>query len=259
MEINSKVWMLAWLLSVARILGVFLATPFLGATVLPGLVRNGVVIVLSVIAVPLVSEQIKDVPYNTLVIVGLVIKEIILGFIMGYVFSIPYWAIMSSGYFIDLQRGVMSAELFSGTAGDRTSPLGEFLSRLMVVMLFTTGGFLLMYEVILMSFQSWPVDSFYPNLTMAGATVILQQFDLLMYIMALVAGPIIAIMFVVEIGAAIIGRDIPELNVFLLVMPIKSGIALFILIIYVVFLGRYFKSIFLEYGEKFQLLDLILR
>jgi type III secretion protein T len=259
MEINTKVWMLAWLLSSARILGVFLATPFFGASTLPGLVRNGIVITLSVVAVPLVAEQIADAPYNTLTIVGLIIKEIILGFMMGYLFSLPYWAVMSSGYFLDLQRGVMSAELFSTAAGDRTSPLGEFLSKLMVVLLFSSGGFLLMYEVILMSFQSWPVDTFYPNLDMAAVKTILLQFDRMMYMMALIAGPIIGIMFVIEIGAAIIGRDIPELNVFLLVMPIKSGVAIFILIIYVVFLARYFKQIFLEYRDTFQLLNGILQ
>lgn len=259
MDINTKVWMLAWLLSVARILGVFIATPYLGSSALPGMVRNGIVIVLSVVAVPLVSQQISTVEYGTLIIVGLILKELVLGFFMGYVFSIPYWAVASAGYFIDLQRGVFSGELFSASAGGSTSILGELLSRLMLVVLFTTGGFLLMYEVILMSFQSWPVDSFYPNLTMEGAKVILQQMDLLMYTMALLAGPVVAIMFVIEIGAAIVGRDIPELNVFLLVMPIKSGIAILILIIYIVFLARYFKTIALEYSDKFQMLDLILR
>jgi len=258
-DINTKVWMLAWLLSVARILGVFIATPYFGSSALPGLARNGIVIVLSLVAVPLVMEQISTVQYSTFIIAGLVLKELVLGLMMGYVFSIPYWAVASAGYFIDLQRGIFSGELFSASAGGSTSILGELLSRLMLVVLFTTGGFLLMYEVILMSFQTWPVDSFYPNFTMVGAKVMLQQLDLLMYTMALLAGPVIAIMFVIEIGAAIVGRDIPELNVFLLVMPIKSGIALFILIFYVVFLARYFKTIALEYSDKFQMLDLILR
>ncbi|HHC75258.1 MAG TPA: EscT/YscT/HrcT family type III secretion system export apparatus protein [Thiothrix sp.] len=259
MEINNKVWMLSWLLASARLLGVFLITPYLGQAVLPGLVRNGIIVVLSLIAVPLVMTQVSDIEYNLLSILGLVFKELFLGLMMGFFFSIPYWAVVSSGYFLDLQRGVFSAELFSPTAGGNTSPLGEFLSRLMIVLLFSTGGFLLMYEVILMSFQSWPVDRFFPVLTPEAAHIVLKQFDLLMYTMALLAGPIIAIMLVIEIGAAIIGRDIPELNVFLLVMPIKSGMTLFILIFYILFLARYFKQNALVYSEKFQLLDAILR
>lgn len=90
MEINTKVWMLAWLLSVARLLGVFLASPYLGKANLPGFARNGIVMILAGVAVPIVMDQISDIPYDTLTILGLIIKEMILGFLMGYFFSIPF-------------------------------------------------------------------------------------------------------------------------------------------------------------------------
>ena len=145
MEINTKVWMLAWLLSVARLLGVFLASPYLGKSTLPGFARNGIVMILAGVAVPVVMDQVSDMPYDTLSILGLIIKEVILGFFMGYFFSIPFWAASTSGFWIDLQRGVMSAQLFSPSTGDMTSPLGQLMSKIYVVLLFSTGGFLMMF------------------------------------------------------------------------------------------------------------------
>ena len=259
MDINIKVWMLAWLLTVARILGVFLATPFLGKSILPGLARNGIVIVLAATAVPLVLDQVSNMPYEPITIVGIIIKELILGFLMGYFFSIPFWAASSAGFWIDLQRGVMSAQLFAPGTGDMTSPLGEFISKMYVALLFSTGGFLMMFEVILLSYQAWPVDTFIPHFNMDAMSTVLQQFDLIMYTMVLLAGPIIIIMFIAELGGAIIGKDIPELNVFLLLMPIKSGIALLLLTLYIVFVAKYFKESFLSFGETFKVLDLLVR
>ena len=259
MDINIKVWMLAWLLTVARILGVFLATPFLGKSILPGLARNGIVIVLAATAVPLVLDQVSYMPYDPITIVGIIIKELILGFFMGYFFSIPFWAASSAGFWIDLQRGVMSAQLFAPGTGDMTSPLGEFISKMYVALLFSTGGFLMMFEVILLSYQAWPVDTFIPHFNMNSMSTVLQQFDLIMYTMVLLAGPIIIIMFIAELGGAIIGKDIPELNVFLLLMPIKSGIALLLLTLYIVFVAKYFKESFLSFGETFKVLDLLVR
>lgn len=259
MEINTKVWMLAWLLSVARLLGVFLASPYLGKANLPGFTRNAIVMILAGVSVPIVMDQISDIPYDALTILGLIIKEMILGFFMGYFFSIPFWAASSSGFWIDLQRGVMSAQLFSPSTGDMTSPLGQFISRIYVVLLFSTGGFLMMFEVILLSYKVWPVDTFIPHFNMESVSVVLQQFDLIMYTMVLLAGPIIIIMFIAEIGGAIIGRDIPELNIFLLLMPIKSGIALLLLTLYIAFVGKFFKESFLTFGETFKVLDHLVR
>lgn len=259
MEINTKLWMLSWLLSVARLLGVFLASPYLGKANLPGFTRNGVVMILAGVAVPIVMDQVTNMPYDALTILGLVVKEMILGFFMGYFFSIPFWAASSSGFWIDLQRGVMSAQLFSPSTGDMTSPLGQLIARIYVVLLFSTGGFLMMFHVILLSYKAWPVDTFMPHFNMDSVSIVLQQFDLIMYTMVLLAGPIIIIMFIVEIGGAIIGRDIPELNIFLLLMPIKSGIALLLLVLYIAFVGKYFKESFLSFGETFKVLDLMFR
>ncbi|HIO92667.1 MAG TPA: EscT/YscT/HrcT family type III secretion system export apparatus protein [Leucothrix mucor] len=256
---EGEIWLLAWILTVPRILGAFLVMPFLNSTVLPGLARNGIIVVLSVVAIPMTFEQIKDVPMDAMLIVSIILKEAALGFMMGFMFSIPFWAVSASGYFIDMQRGTMSAEQFAAVIADQTSPLGNLLSLLSVTLLFASGGFLLLYEVLLLSYQSWPIDSFFPAFHMDSAVIFLRQLDLLMYSAALLAGPIIAVMYLIELGAAFIGRQVPQLNVFLLTMPIKSGVSMFMLIYYVTFIAEYMREKFLHFGEAFQVLEMILK
>ena len=256
---EGEMWLFSWMLTVPRIFGVFLVMPFLSSTILPGLVRNGIIMVLSVVALPMTLEQVKDLPMEGFPIIIIVIKEIALGFMLGFMLSIPFWAVSVAGYFIDMQRGTMSAEQFAAIITDQTSPLGNLLALMTVTLLFASGGFLLLYEVLLLSYQSWPIDSFFPKFHIDSAVVILHQLDLLMYIGALLAGPIVAIMYLIEIGAALIGRQVPQLNVFLLTMPIISGIGMLILVYYVTFIADFMRDKFLHFGDTFQVLERILK
>jgi type III secretion protein T len=174
-------------------------------------------------------------------------------------FSIPFWAVSAAGYFIDMQRGTMSAEQFAAIITDQTSPLGNVLALMSVTLLFASGGFLLLYEVLLLSYQSWPIDHYFPKFHMDSAVVILRQLDLLMYTAALIAGPIVAVMYLIEIGAALVARQVPQLNVFLLTMPIKSGIGMLMLIYYVTFIANFMREKFLHFSDSFQILERILK
>lgn len=256
---DEQLWFLAMLLTVPRILGAFLAMPFLGVTILPGLARNALVIIISAFAAPATLGYIDQVPMELGTIAVLMLKEMALGFIFGYMVSIPFWAVSSAGFIIDLQRGVLSAQMFSNVLGDQSSPLGDLFVKLSVVLLFTTGGFLLLIEVLVSSYQIWPVHSFMPDFSVDVVGIILKQFALLFYMAALIAGPIVATMFIVELGSALISRYVPQLNIFLLLMPIKSGVAIFLLIFYIQFISKYMRDAFLKFGDILGMLDGILK
>jgi len=72
----------------------------------------------------------------------------------------------------------------------------------------------------------------------------------------LIAAPIAIVLFLVEFGLGLMNRFAQQLNVFSLSMPIKSGIAAFLLILYLSFMAELFQieiikthKIF-EYFEK---------
>ncbi len=252
---QEQIWFLALLLTIPRILGAFIAMPFLGSSTLPGLVRNSIIIILSAFAVPITMHNIADVPLDSLTIAFIIIKEMSIGFMMGYLISLPFWAVATSGFIIDLQSGKMSAVMFSSVLTDQTSPLGDFLTRLSVTLLFSTGGFLIIIDILLKSYQVWPVHSFFPNLDIQDATVILDQFTAMFYMAALIAFPISATMFLAEMGSAIIARYVPTLNIFILLMPIKAAIAALLMVYYIRYIARYLMDSFLKFNDSFKLLE----
>jgi type III secretion protein T len=61
----------------------------------------------------------------------------------------------------------------------------------------------------------------------------LGLFDNAMRLAFVIAAPVLAIMFLAEFALAIISRFSPQVQVFVLAMPVKSILAIFVLIFYI--------------------------
>lgn len=257
---EPKTLLLMLALTLPRMLAAFSVLPFLSKSVLPGLIRNSLVISLSIIVVPLVEMDFPSEPLTTLRLVGLIVKEVFLGLGIGYLVAIPFWALGTIGFFIDTQRGVTMASAFVPLLGDQTSPLGAMLSQTVTLLFVVSGGLLIFLDAFYHSYQTWPLFSFYPQLDLhQGTLFFLRQLDGLMYLTVFLAGPVILIMFLVEMGLALISRFVPELNVFFLALPIKGGIAIFVLIFYGQHLIGFFCHRFAQIDTIFVSLDGLFR
>lgn len=256
---HINIWFFALLLTVPRILGILLALPFISTKTLPGMVRNGLAVILAAFTTPMTVDVVSTIPMEVSMVLIIVVKELVIGFIFGYMLSIPFWAVSAAGFFLDLQRGSLSAQLFSPFLSDQTSPLGDLFVKFAVVLLFSTGGFLLLIEVIMESYIAWPIHSYFPRFSMDSVGIVIDQFGSIFTLSVLIAAPIVATMYIVEIGVAFVARYVPQLNVFLLVMPIKSGIAMLLLVFYIVYISRYVREGFLHFRDVFALTETLLR
>ena len=69
-------------------------------------------------------------PPNMLVLMGIILKEGFIGFLLGFAFGIPFWGVESAGDVIDFQRGLMGATISdpSQTAESPRSPARSWCS-----------------------------------------------------------------------------------------------------------------------------------
>lgn len=239
-------WFLTLTLTVPRFLALFLMLPFFGRSFIPTTARNGIAISFSILALPIVFNQVRGVPFDGFQYLLLIFKEAILGSIMGYLVSIVFWAISTSGSIIDMQRGAMSAQMFNPIIASQTSPLGVFFTQIAATLFLSTGGFLLLLSAIYESYINWPVTSFFPNLKLESVSLFLGQFDNILHIAILIAAPTMILMFLIDLGVGLIGRFVPSINVFLLAMPLKSMLAFLVISLYMstilYFLSNHFAS-----------------
>src|SRR5690606_23099764 len=214
---------IAFLLSLPRVVALFAMFPFLGRSSLPGMVQIGVMMSLVLVLQPTVYATMPAEPLSGLRMLGLTLKEGLIGMLIGLAFLVIFPAVEAAGFFIDTQHGSTMASSVDPLLGGQTSPLGMLLTQTFVVHFFVTGGFLTMLGVLYASYEVMPVATFVPRLPPDGALFIMQQLDRLVRIAFVLAAPVFAAMFLAEVGVALVSRFAPQLNVFFLSMPIKSA------------------------------------
>jgi type III secretion protein T len=221
-------------------LAVFLSlTPFLGgANLLSGQIRLPLVLALYLFVHPVLLEQLPEgtellVRKNILHIGGLMLKEVFLGFLLAYLSSIAFWAVQSAGFLMDNQRGASQASATDPLSGEESSPLGSFLFQSFVYLFFASGAFLAFLSLIFQTYVFWPPGKWLPGLDGAQLSVfVASMVSWLMTKMLLLAGIVLAASLLVDFALGLINRFASQLNVYILAMPIKSGLAMLIVLVF---------------------------
>lgn len=224
--------LLTYSLLLPRIISCFVVLPVLAKQTLGGgLVRNGVACSLALFAYPIVAGSLPP-ALGALDIALLIGKEVLLGLLIGFVATIPFWAMEATGFIIDNQRGAALASTLNPSLGSQTSPTGLLLTQTLITLFFSGGAFLALVGSLFRSYASWPVSSFFPQFGSQWVAFFYAQFSQMLMLCALFAAPLLIAMFLAEFGLALVSRFAPSLNVFILAMPIKSLVASLLLVLY---------------------------
>jgi type III secretion protein T len=236
---ETKAFLMALAYTQPRIIAMFIALPIFNAQLMPGMLRLSVAAGLGVMAAPLLVPVVTVTELGGAQILMLMVKEAFIGFVIGYLVAIPFWAFEAVGFFIDNQRGASIAATLNPLTGNDTSPLGILFNQAFIVFFFISGGFLLMLGILYDSFRLWPVFTWAPTLRPETMPLMLDQLSRLVRIAVLLGSPAIVAMFLSEIGLALVSRFVPQLQVFFLAMPIKSALAVLVLMLYMTTLFDY--------------------
>jgi type III secretion protein T len=243
MPISWLLWpfpdLIAFGFALPRMLAIFSVLPMFNRQALPGMLRMGVAGGFALFLVPGLVDPAMAVERSTGEIIVICFKEALIGFLLGFIIAVPIWAFEVMGAYVDNQRGASIAQTLNPLTGHDSTPLGDLFSQTIVVLLFITGGFTLIISAIQDSYRLWPVFSLFPQLDASTPTFLLSQLDRMMRLAIIMSAPVMFAMFLAEIGLAIVSRFVPQLQVFFLAMPIKSGIAMFMFAIYVTVLFDY--------------------
>ena len=237
-SLSWEQWVLGFSLTLPRLLAAFGLLPFFGRQALPGLLRNGVAVSLSLIVVPAVATQAASAHIGGALLFGLVMKEVLIGLLIGFPLASLFWAVEGIGFYVDNQRGSAMASSADPLTGSETSVLGILFTQAFTVYFMVSGAFILLLGLFYQTYEIWPVTQFMPTLGAAGPAFYLDVMDRMMRTVIVLSAPLIVGMFLAEFGLALISRFAPQLNVFFLAMPIKSGLAILLLIFYAPILFR---------------------
>lgn len=226
----------AYMLSMTRIGAFVTFFPLTGGEAMKGLwvTRTLFVMGITLFIFPVVDNQLPSTDMDfSLPFAILLLKEMLLGYLIAYLFSPILWIADALGGFIDGQRGTGQENAQDSFTDEQTTPLGLCLIQTTVVLILTSGGLLIYFGFIFDTFVFWPPFSFLPAFTDPEMlTLFVTRLAVTVELTLVIAAPVVIATFLTDWSLGLLNRFAQQMNVYVLAMSIKSAVALAVLVVY---------------------------
>lgn len=234
-------------LFMARMLPIIALAPFLGARTLPQAAKIAMGIALFVVFLPSLLLSVSSPLEFDLYLVTLLLKELFVGFLLGFLISMPFSIVQSAGIMIDHQRGGSSLMVNDPTIQNQSSPLGTMFNMVLIWLFYYIDGPFIFFEAILTSYEVIPADKFFAGGFFSKSSSFWQgQIALLNQVMIIsirLATPALIVILMTDFFLGIANRLAPQVQITFLGMPLKSLLALLI-----IFVG--WRAMMTEFGRQ---------
>lgn len=219
-------------LTLARIIPIMTLAPFLGAKNLPAPIKMLFSLSLLAIFLPQNLLAVQTDIFFSHTFIWLFLKELIIGFVLGFFSMVPFLIAQMAGTMIDHQRGASSLQVTDPTTQSQTGPIGSLFNQITIVLFFYLNGPFIFFNAIASSYHLIPVDALINPLFFQIQTPFWNQVvKLLQSMMDLsiqIAAPALIGILLTDMFLGIANRLAPQVQIVFLGIALKSwvGIAL---------------------------------
>lgn len=218
-----------FILIIVRMTGIFVIAPIFGARNLPTYFKIGFAFMTSLI----VSSTIAPVQINlnnSLIMFSVMIfKELAVGFIIGFVAYIIFTAIYIAGQIIDMQIGFGVVNIMDPMSNIQVPITGNFYYILTLLIFLMIDGHHFLIAALFKSYEILPIGS--AVVTNELLSTMIRLFTDMFIIGFKISAPILMTILITDVGLGILTKTMPQLNVFIVGMPLKIFIGLVIMVI----------------------------
>ena len=236
-----------FLLLLTRITGIFIISPFFGSQHIPITMRVATAMTIAVVIFPVVDQHtIVEAPASVLSYGLSVLSELFIGWLIGLVSYVALISISMAGKIMDLQVGYAMVQVMDPTSGQQNALIGSFLYNLAVIIFLVTDGHHFLLSGLVESFQMIPITGLNLDTDIVDLMV---DFTNGIFVSGMkVAIPVTFAILLTNVGLGILARTMPQLNIFVVGVPMHLVIGTFVLALlipfYVVFLDVLFNEMY---------------
>ena len=250
----SQSWLTAAFLLAVRLGGLLLMTPPLGARAIPATARVAFVVALAALLAASVPSSSVVALGNPGSFVAAAAGEFLLGATMALGISFAFAAFAVGARLLDVQIGFGIGQVFDPVTQQQLPVLSGIVGQLAVVLFFLSDAHLALFRGLAISIERFPPGTAWP-LEAAVAPVIQQTAAMFSLGFAIVA-PVVFCLALIDLGLGVLARNLPQMNMFVLGIPVKVMAGLAALSLWVVASGgivaRINASIFAGWEAMFR-------
>ncbi|KMY53628.1 flagellar biosynthesis protein FliR [Bacillus sp. FJAT-27231] len=230
------------LLIIVRVSTFFITVPLFSHRTIPAMHRIGFAVLLSWTMYYTIDAGPLEIDGEYFL---LILKEALVGLLIGLAAYIMIAAIQIAGGLIDFQMGFAIANVIDPQTGAQSPLMGQYLYMFALLLLLALNGHHLILDGIFYSYQYIPVDQVslhFGNGSLAG--YVSRAFTSMFLIAFQMAMPVVATLFLVDVALGVVARTVPQLNIFVVGFPIKIGVAFVVMGVVIGLMFTMFQKLF---------------
>ncbi len=230
-----------FLLVLSRWAGMVMLAPVFGARGVPGMVKLGLAVSISILLYPLVLGSQPNIPQELLPYVGILVKEVLVGLVIGFVVYALTAILEGAGQLIDFQMGFTMGNSLDPVYGMQSPMMGNFQMVLATMLLLATNAHHYLIAALVKSYAYVPIN---PSALPMGIAFYTRLVSHIFALSVQLALPVFGALVLADLGVGLLSRTVPQLNVFSIVFGVKIIFGFVLLLMAVPLFGESVSHLF---------------
>lgn len=243
----NEVQILLFFAALVRVTCLLLLLPIFGHQSIPGPAKVLFCFSLTLIMFPIASARGSVDPellQTNLGIAMLVLREAMVGFVIGFVAKVFFEALTFAFSFMGMQMGFAMASQYDPSTEASTPVVSQFIMILATLLLLATDTHHLMIKGLSQSFELIPIGSGVATKALAG--YVMQTATQIFAIGIKVSAPMALVIFLVNLGFGIVAKAVPQINVLVVSLSVNALAGFAVLFLILPIFGPTMNQVFLE-------------
>lgn len=213
----------------ARLSALVMLIPGVGEQAIPPRIRLSFALLMTLMLFPLLEGRAPPLPPSLGSMALLVIKEIVVGLMIGSILRMFFASLATAGEIISIQTTLAFSQTAAPGQAQPTASIAAFLSLLGLVLVMTTDLHHLFLAAIARSYSLFPIGRGVP--LQDSAALAIQTVGKAFALGLQLAAPVVVFSLIFNIATGLVGRVMPQFQVFFVATPIivLLGLSLFAL------------------------------
>lgn len=231
---------IVFLLTFIRLSGIFIITPIFSRRNIPTIFKIVFTFFLTLIIISMIDFNQTHLDVYLFIIY--ILRELFLGIFIGFIMYLFFSSLYLAGKLVDMQLGFSMVNVLDPNSNIQVPITGNFYYILALLTFLVVDGHHVLIKTLLDSFTIVPLGSYVVKTTVYKE--ILTITSNIFVIAFKLSSPILATIFITNIMLGILARTMPQMNVFVVGMPLRIAVGIITLILTIPFIIAFICNLY---------------
>jgi len=246
---------IVFLLVFARLSGMLVTAPLFSTFPVPVQIKVTLSALCAFIMYPFVVQHASFIMPNDLIGLSiLMFKEVAIGLLIGFAVSLIFTIVQIAGEMISVEMGLSMASALDPVTHQNVPIIGQFYLFMASLVFISINGHQYLFSSVYDSYKSIPIDMDFAFSSHITQQLLVFSSQIFLFAFGIII-PVYLTLFLVTVLMGIVAKIMPQMNVFMLAMPVKIYIGLGLMILMMpsttVYLGKLFNDLLININGIF--------